>query len=98
MAKRLFDIISRIFFIVAIVLGIIAIYQILRYLLGGSWGVEGLVVALLISNISLTVYIARDMSALKTEVKYLRRDIDHIRRDLDRLTQMFYDHTKQRHH
>jgi len=73
--------------IIAIGLSIIAIFQLIRKLFGGSWSVEIVVLTLVSINLTGTVYLARETGVVKTEMKYLRRDTNELRRDMHALGQ-----------
>lgn len=71
----------------AIIMSIVFIYQALRYLFGGSWGVVSLIIAIFAMGIPLIVYMVKGIEALKVEVQYFRRDVDKMERRIDRMEQ-----------
>ncbi len=70
------DLLSRIMLVITIVLSLITIYQIMRHLLGGSWAAEGLIIAMLGINMTMTFSQGKEITQLQVEMQHLRHDVD----------------------
>ncbi len=65
--------------IFSLILGVIVIYQIIKILIGGSWGTDQALVALLILNISLTfglfTYIVKSQNKIHNKLNKIDKKL-----------------------
>lgn len=66
------DILQKLFQIVLVLIGIYLIIQVFRKILGGSWGTEDIIIALLIFNLGTTFTIAIMVAQLKSDHSHLK--------------------------
>ena len=78
------DTLSRIMVIIAIFLGLIAIYQIMRYLLGGSWGADGLILVIVGINAGMAFKQRKEIAVLQVEMQHLRNDFDTFKTQIEK--------------
>ena len=69
----------------AIAFGLFMAYQILRKILGGSWGVENLIIGLVMANITMTVGFAvknsKDIMRVSSDLKHLTKQFNSLAHD-----------------
>ncbi|MFH0712055.1 MAG: hypothetical protein V1889_03010 [archaeon] len=82
--KRILDVVYIVAMIFVIVFGLFIAYQLIRRLLGGSWGVEDLVLGLLMALVGLFFIIAISQVKLGMEFKFFRRQFGGLVNDLKR--------------
>ena len=73
MRRKILDVVYMGVMIFVIVFGLFIAYQLIRRLLGGSWGVENLVLGLLMTLVGLVFIIAVSQVKLGIEFKFFRR-------------------------
>jgi len=82
--------------------GIFIIYQALRYLLGGSWALESLVVAFLVLNFTLTIANGMKLSHFEGEFREFRhamltlaKDFKEFREEMREFKHEMHSFTKE---
>ncbi|MDP1694013.1 MAG: hypothetical protein Q8L34_00560 [Candidatus Woesearchaeota archaeon] len=71
--------------IVVSLFGLFMLYQILRRMFGGSWGIETLIFGLVVLHIGFTFWLAMKMTETKTEVRHLRSQFHSLATDFKEL-------------
>ena len=74
-----------------IIFGLFVLYQIIRKILGGSWGTEQSILALLILNITITFGIVAIIGTLKSDLKFLRLQFNTLAKDFKPLLKEFHE-------
>lgn len=64
---------ERIVYWILAIFGLFLVYQTIRYILGGSWALDGIVVGLLILNLSLTIANIAKLSRFEGEFGEFKR-------------------------
>ncbi len=62
------DLITKIALIAALIMGIIVIIQLWRAIFGGTWPLEGIVIALLVLNLTMTFNLVNKISKIDKKV------------------------------
>ena len=84
MKRKILDIVYIGAMIFVIVFGLFIAYQLIRRLLGGSWGIEDLVLGLMMALVGLVFIIAVSQVKLGMEFKFFRRQFGGLVNDLKR--------------
>ncbi|MEK6950618.1 MAG: hypothetical protein AABX13_02750 [Nanoarchaeota archaeon] len=66
--------------IILIVLGVIIIYQLLLKILGGSWVIETIILAIVIANAGYTFYFANQVAELRGESRQFEKRFESFER------------------
>ena len=69
--KRFLECLQKTFEIVLIIFGLFLAYQVLLKILGGSWGAEQIITALVVFNLGLTFTLATVVFGMKSDVGHL---------------------------
>ena len=77
--------------IIVSLFGLFMLYQILRRMFGGSWGIETLIFGLVVLHIGFTFGLAMKMTETKTEVRHLRSQFHSLATDFKEQTREFSD-------
>jgi uncharacterized membrane protein len=88
-SQKIKQILDILFVVALTIFALFIIYQILRKVFGGSWATEGLVIALLVLNITLTFHLTKEVTQIKT-------DLSHIKMEFRSLAHDFKEHIKHR--
>lgn len=72
---------ERIFVILLAILGVIIVYQIVKFLLGGSWSVENFIVALLFFNVGAVFTMSFALASLRSDFRHLSKKFDYLVKD-----------------
>lgn len=86
--NSLFDYFRRVFGIFVIALAVFILFQVLRKVFGGSWITEGVVLGLLLTNLSVTAMVALMAVGSKS-------DYGHLKRQFTSLALDFKSHVKE---
>ncbi len=73
--------------------GLYMLYQILRRMLGGSWGIEALIFGLVVLHIGFTFGLAMKMAETKTDLRHLNKKFYALATDFKELRNKFSDQT-----
>ncbi len=67
--------------IILLVLGVIAIYQIIKKIVGGSWELEAIILALVIANFGYSFYIGNSLSEQRGWTSQFEKRFDALAAD-----------------
>ena len=80
---KLLDAIRKVVTFVAFVVCIILVYQLTKKILGGSWSVENLVLALVSANVAFIVGLIVVYARLQERFGFLQYRVDRIEKNMD---------------
>ncbi|MBU0980254.1 MAG: hypothetical protein KJ709_05580 [Nanoarchaeota archaeon] len=75
------NLLEQVVFYGILLLGLYVTYQIIKILLGGSWAVEDVILALLIFNLGLSGMILRTSTGNMHDIKHLDRGFKALAKD-----------------
>ncbi len=81
--------------IILALFGLFMLYQILRRMFGGSWGIEALIFGLVVLHMGITFGLAVKMTETRTEVRHLRNQFHSLATDFKGIRSEFGDQTLQ---
>ncbi|GEM_PF-1790985 len=77
--------------IILALFGLFMLYQILRRMFGGSWGIEALIFGLVVLHMGITFGLAVKMTETKTDLRHLRGQFNSLAADFKAHRNEFID-------
>ena len=93
--KDVREIVESLLVIILIIFGLYIVYQIIRYLLGGSWTVEDIIISLLLFILGALLTISIYLAKVGVSVAKLGSDHNHLSRQFRSLANDFKKYVKK---
>ncbi len=89
---------NRWFYYGMILFGLFILYQIIRNILGGSWGAEAFIAALVILNLSICFNNSKELAAHKAEFREFKRSMQEMTKDFKEFRKETQNHFSRLNH